>query len=198
MRSIREAVVNSFAHMRYETQPFNEIYLTPSRICISNPGPMPYGSDPLEFAEGRTQSILRNPLIAEVLYYEGTIDRFGTGFRRIFDECDRSGVRYSYDNSDIGFRFCFMRSSIPQAAQAPEMTEDEQELVEMMAKDPSVTLKELSELAGMTPGQVNGIVKRLREKGIVERVGARKNGRWIVKAHLRRHPSYTPKPSHRL
>ena len=180
VRSIREVVVNSFAHMRYETQPFNEIYLTPSEICVFNPGPMPYGCDPVSFANGDRRSVLRNPIVAEVLYYEGTIDKFGTGFRRIFDECEREGIRYRYDNTDQGFMFRFIRSNAKRTVSGPVLTKEESRILELMRNDPGITVREITEMTGMSTGVVNDIVKSLKTKRVITREGARKNGRWVI------------------
>ena len=84
VEAFREIIVNSFAHMKVSKSSSNEIYLTPSKIHIYNPGPLVPGTDPKMFASGEQGSMIRNPLIAMVLYYNRTIDAFGTGFERVF------------------------------------------------------------------------------------------------------------------
>ena len=68
VEAFREIIVNSFAHMKVSKSSSNEIYLTPSKIHIYNPGPLA-GTDPKMFASGEQGSMIRNPLIATVLYY---------------------------------------------------------------------------------------------------------------------------------
>ncbi|MBR6084135.1 MAG: putative DNA binding domain-containing protein [Spirochaetales bacterium] len=184
VRSIREVVVNSFAHMRYETQPFNEIYLTPSEICAFNPGPMADNCDPDSFASGEKRSVLRNPIIAEILYYEGTIDKFGTGFRRIFDECGKEGVRYRYDNTDQGFMFRFIRRPQQMTVTRSVLTIEESEILHLMRADPHISVREITERTGMSTGVVNGLVASLKNKGVLKREGARKNGFWIIESSM--------------
>jgi ATP-dependent DNA helicase RecG len=212
IRAIREAVVNCFTHMRYNTQPGCEIGISPSRVCIINPGSMPYGTDPQMFAEGKQQSILRNTRIAEVLYFKGTIDRFGTGFKTIFEECDKANVGYTYEDSAEGFKIIFERRPAPEDApkDAPEeanedviedtnediiedttveekevpvkveVSDRESKILALMSADPHVTLKSIRQSTGWTEGDVNGIIKTLKSKGLIRRTGARKNGSWIV------------------
>lgn len=57
-----------------------------------------------------TQTI-RNHLkpLPPVLFKNGFIEAFGTGFDRAFSLCEKENVRYYYDNNDFGFTFCFMR-----------------------------------------------------------------------------------------
>ena len=52
--------------------------------------------------------MIRNPLIATVLYYNRTIDAFGTGFERVFRLC--KDIRYQYSNNQFGFTFEFLRN----------------------------------------------------------------------------------------
>ena len=161
-------------------QPFNEIYLTPSRICVFNPGSLPYGSDPVSFASGGLQSMLRNPLIAETLYYNGSIDKFGTGFRRIFDECSREGVRYSYEDTKQGFKFFFERDKTTASGHASVLTEGEKMIVSAIEKDNGTTLRQIEIDTGLTPGVVNRLIMSMKDRRIIERVGAKKNGKWII------------------
>ena len=53
--------------------------------------------------------MIRNPLIATVLYYNKTIDAFGTGFERVFRLC--KDIDYSYSSNQFGFTFEFIRSN---------------------------------------------------------------------------------------
>lgn len=85
----------------------HEICITPSRVHVYNPGPLIPGTDPKEFANHKQGSMIRNPLIAQCLYYNGTIDAFGTGFSRVFGLCKNS--KFEFINNDFGFAFDFIR-----------------------------------------------------------------------------------------
>ena len=94
--------------MRINSASSNEIYITPTRIHIYNPGSLVPGTDPQMFANGSQGSMIRNPLIATVLYYNRTIDAFGTGFERVFHLCGKE--KYRYSNNPFWFAFEFIRS----------------------------------------------------------------------------------------
>lgn len=115
IEEIREIVVNSFAHMRVNPSISNEIYLTPTRVRIYNPGPLVPGTSPEMFANGEKGSMIRNPLIATVLYYNKTIDAFGSGFERVFKLC--APGTYRYHNDSFGFAFAFLRPSVGEIAE---------------------------------------------------------------------------------
>ena len=110
IKAIREIVINAFAHCRYQKGDYNEITITKSKIQIYNPGGIINGASPVDFASGRVGSKIRNPLIATVLFKNGLIDAFGTGFDRTFKVCAENGVDYEYKNDEFGFTFIFKRN----------------------------------------------------------------------------------------
>lgn len=109
VEAIREIVVNSFAHMKVNSSSFSEIYITPTKVHIYNPGFLVKGKSPKDFAKGVIGPIARNPIINTVLYLNKTIESFGTGFARVFKLCEKEGVKYSYKNNEFGFAFEFLR-----------------------------------------------------------------------------------------
>ena len=46
--------------------------------------------------------------------------------------------------------------------------------------NPSFTVKELSSVTGLGTTRIGEIIKELKEKGKIERVGSKKNGYWKV------------------
>lgn len=108
IEAIREIVVNSFAHMKVNNVSAHEIYITPDRIHVYNPGSLIPGTNPKMFANHEQGSMIRNPLIAQALYYNGTIDAFGTGFSRVFNLC--KGMKFNFFDNEFGFSFEFLRS----------------------------------------------------------------------------------------
>ncbi len=85
--AIREAVGNSLCHRDYSNPKGNEVAIFKDRIEIYNPGLFPEEINPEDFFSGHEHSILRNPLIAETMYKSKDIERWGSGIKRIHDEC---------------------------------------------------------------------------------------------------------------
>ena len=65
---------------------------------------------------------------------------------------------------------------------APIVNERETAIIEILRKNPSITLDEVAERIGKSPRTVKTAVKSMQERGIVERVGGKKNGSWVVKS----------------
>ena len=183
VEAFREIIVNSFAHMKVNPSSSNEMYITPTRVHIYNPGPLVPGTDPIMFAKGKQGSMIRNPLIATVLYYNRTIDAFGTGFERVFRLCGEENCRYS--NNQFGFTFEFIRSSDMTNdtinGRINEMiSKDEEAVLRMIREGKHYTIKEISEHINKSVTTVNRIIKKLTEKKLIKRMGSNKRGYWTV------------------
>jgi len=172
---IRESVLNSLCHSSFDTTINNEIYITPTKVVIFNPGTFPSGYEPKDFAYNGVESILRNPLISKILYYSNDIDSWATGFRRIFNLCEKEKVKYSYIKKNQGFEMCFFR------ANTNEKTSDENIIIESIKNDGSITTTELSNLLGKSRKTIQNIINNLKEQGKIERIGSNKTGYWKIK-----------------
>ena len=190
LEAFREIIVNSFAHMNINPSSSYEIFITPTRIHIYNPGPLVPGTDPKMFASGEQGSMIRNPLIATVLYYNKTIDAFGTGFERVFRLC--SHIDYSYSSNQFGFTFEFIRSNDETIngminetindMMSGDLTTDDRQVLELLRKNgQKYTKQDMAKAIGKSLSTVNRIINKLKDKDLVERIGSNKTGVWKAK-----------------
>ena len=186
VEAFREIIVNSFAHMKINSSSSNEIYITPTKIHIYNPGPLVPGTDPKMFASGEQGSMIRNPLIATVLYYNKTIDAFGTGFERVFRLC--KNIDYSYSSNQFGFTFEFIRSNddminnVINDTISGGLTTDERLVLELFKKNRrKYTKQDIANTIRKSVSTVNRVIKSLTEKHLIERIGSNKTGYWRAK-----------------
>jgi len=182
VEAIREIIVNSFVHMKVNNSSFNELYITPTKIHIYNPGFLVKGKSPLDFASGKEGPIARNPLINTVLYLNKTIESFGTGFSRVFSLCDRNNVKYSYGNNEFGFWFDFIRSnnySINDSINDDiRLSETEKMILQLIKSVPEIRMTELAAKSEKSLATVQRALKKLIEVGLIERIGSNKTGYW--------------------
>ncbi len=183
LEAFREIIVNSFAHMKVNSTSSNEIYITPSKIHIYNPGPLVPGTDPQMFASGEQGSMIRNPLIATVLYYNRTIDAFGTGFERVFRLC--KDIKYQYSNNRFGFTFEFLRNHFDTENESKNdsiknLSNAEKELFRMILTGKRYTKQDFADAIGKSPASVQRYLKHLTELGLIRRDGSNKMGQWIA------------------
>lgn len=54
-------------------------------------------------------------------------------------------------------------------------------IVEIMRDNPQITISELSNIIGMSNSGIKKNIAKLKEDGVIERVGSDKSGSWKVK-----------------
>ena len=189
LEAFREIIVNSFAHMKVNLSSYNEIYITPTKIHIYNPGPLVVGTSPEMFASGKQGSMIRNPLIATTLYYNKTIEAFGTGFERVFRLCKDTG--YRYENNQFGFTFEFLRIANNRKAGSKnncnnsledDLSLDEKKVLDFISKNENADFskQDIINHLGKSISTVNRILSSLTKKGKIFRMGSNKSGSWRV------------------
>lgn len=94
LEAIRETLANAICHRDYSL-PFKiEVKVFENRVVVSSPGPLPFGICLEDLDKVDCPSRPRNKLIAQVLYDMHVIENYGSGFRRIREECDKNGNPY--------------------------------------------------------------------------------------------------------
>jgi len=58
------------------------------------------------------ESEIRIATISKILYLSKYIEQFGSGFKRIDSLCKDSGIKYSYESKDNGFKFLIYRPQV--------------------------------------------------------------------------------------
>ena len=186
VKAIREALINSLCHRDYDAPESNKIAIYKDRIDIYNPGRFPEGYTPEDFLSGEQNSIPRNPLIADTLYKSKDIEKWGSGLKRIYEECRQSNVKVEYKTLKDGFSVVFYRKEgfgeTPQKT-PQKATPLETKILEGIKANPEITRQQIAEKTGIAADTAKEYLNRLKKKGLIRRIGPDKGGRWeIVKS----------------
>ena len=74
-----------------------------------------------------------------------------------------------------------MHIAFKEIDEQPEIVTDrEKKIIELVKENPQITLAEISKKIGKSLRTVNSSMKLLQEKGVIERVGSKKNGYWAT------------------
>lgn len=71
------------------------------------------------------------------------------------------------------------KNALPEGDEI-QLSKSEQRVVKLLATDPRITIGALSRRLQLSEAGINKVLAALRKKGIIERVGANKNGSWKV------------------
>lgn len=89
-KAIRELIINAVIHRNYQMSSSVQVAVYDDRVEISSPGSI-YGSLTLEEALSGRSSI-RNKTLARTLEKIDVLEGWGSGFKRIFAQCEEYGV----------------------------------------------------------------------------------------------------------
>jgi ATP-dependent DNA helicase RecG len=189
MKAIREALVNSFCHRDYTIPKGNEIAVFKDRIEIYNPGAFPEGFTPDDFIKGKERSILRNPIIAETLYKSKEIEKWGSGLKRIFEECRSNKVKVEFETLKSGFLAVFYRdlettktgAILKGEGISKGISEGIKFLYSFIEQNPGRRKSSIADEIDKPPKTVERWIKKLREEGRIEFRGSRKTGGYYIK-----------------
>ena len=195
LAALREALINSICHRDYAAPESNYIAVYKDRIEIDNPGSFPEGMDPEDFIFKDEQSVLRNPLIADILYRIKDIEKWGSGLKRIYEECRENGVKVEFRKLKTGFRVIFnRREEFAKPDSDPvrnkfvlssdkvrnKLGENAAQVFVIIMDNPSITAKELASRLGLSLRGIQKIVAKMQKEGMIIRRGARKSGYWEI------------------
>lgn len=185
IEAVREAVINSFAHARYDISVQHEIDIFSNRLSITNPGKFAAGFRPEDFAVRDLHSVLRNEVIAKTLYLCKDVETFGSGLRKIYSLCKERKVRISYTDSETAFSLEFSRTdrnNMPADGTINDTISDlENNILMWLREDGKRTIANLVDISGKSQRTITRAIANLKNKGLIKRVGANKTGHWELK-----------------
>lgn len=186
--AVREAVYNAIIHSNYAALVPIQIRIHEDAVYISNDCVFPVGWT-VETLMERHRSQPYNPNIANGFFRAGYVETWGRGIEKICEACKKHGVpmpEYTLHLEDIMVKFT------PLGHQ--DILKDQNVLINVLINDPlekevlsaikensHITQAQLSIKLNRSDRQIRRVLKELREKGIIERIGSRKSGQWIVK-----------------
>jgi len=192
--ALRESVINAVCHRSYfEKGARIMVEIFDDRLEITNPGGLPKGITSENFG---TLSVTRNPVIASLLHRIDYIERMGTGISRIRNAMTAAGLDEPVFNSQGFFKVVFKRNinnvgkDVGKVGKevgkendifGQSQTDIESKTLQTIVENIAVTIPELSQVLNVTERQVQRIIRKLRDKKLLERKGGRKQGYWEVK-----------------
>ena len=172
--AIREAIVNAVMHRDYlDDSEDILIEIFRNKIEISNPGGLVKGFNPDEFGK---KSRTRNPLIANLLLRADYVEKLGTGINRIKNSIKEAGLPepvFKYNSSFFVGLYDKYYEKVGE-----KVGENENKILNLIKKNKHVTYIQISEMMGMSEKSVYLNVEKLKQKGLIKRIGPDKGGYW--------------------
>lgn len=142
---------------------------------------------PFSDGNGRTARIWQTAILSHwekaftYLPIESMIKKSQNKYYKVIDNCNKAGNATEF----IEFMLKMIDDTIDEITKtttqetAQETTQEK--ILKLIKSNPSITQTQMAKVLGITRDGVSYNIKQLKDNGIIERVGATKNGYWIVK-----------------
>ena len=202
--SFKEAWQNACLHTKWEQMNPPAVYIFSDRIEIISTGGLPSGLTKGEFFRGISRPV--NTKLQKIFGQLGYVEQTGHGVPLIVmhygmqafnisenfinvtipfnPSFNQSGDTFSETTKENGLKISeaeLFEAYAKQLAKKERLNDAQRIILKLLLQDPDFTLHELSAKSGFSVSYVRKILDALRDKKIVERVGANKNGYWKVK-----------------
>lgn len=131
-----------------------------------------------------------NPNIAHVFYLAGFIESWGRGVEKICSACLQDGVHqpvYTINPGDIMIEFTapedrIIRSITDRVTDRVTDHVDKKsiQILELISEDPAYTSVTMAEKLSLSRKTVSQRLKKLKENGVIERIGSDRKGYWKI------------------
>lgn len=181
---MREAIINAIIHSDYskEIPPVFEIFAD-KMVFTSYGGLLPGQSEEDFFS---CSSMPRNRELMRVFKDLGLVEQLGSGMSRILKVYNKNIFKISEHFIKVEFPF-----SVPLNLLSTNngdingningnINGDINRVLLLLEKQPSITAKQMAEVLQISPRKVSRIIKELKEKEIIVRIGSNKTGYWKI------------------
>ena len=189
LEALREAIMNAIVHRDYADSGNTQIRIFDDRIEVWSPGLLPKEINIAEIYK-EARSVPRNKLIMRIFHECGLIENWGTGFQRMLALCRaNNNPDPEFSNRSGAFVISFQKrdNSINKLGDklgdklGEKLGENQRMILKSMKENKNVTIPELSEKVKISTTAIENNIAKLKQKGILERIGPDKGGYWKIK-----------------
>lgn len=181
---MREAVINTIVHSDFskEIPPVFEIFS--DKMVFTSYGGLIPGQSVEDFFS--CSSMPRNRELMRVFKDVGLVEQLGSGMSRILKVYDKSIFQISEHFIKVEFPFSvpkeedIIANGNDNGNDNGDDTLDELKVLEILKCNSAITAKEMAEQMKVSPRKVSRLIKGLKEKEKIVRVGSDRKGYWKV------------------
>lgn len=176
---VNEAIVNAIVHNDWSiTEPLVSFFS--NRIEILSHGGLPHNQTIENFLEGI--SIPRNEKLMRIFLNMGIVEHTGHGIPTIIKRYGRQAfeIKDNYIKVIIPFDEKVLEQQNVGLNVGLNLTHSEDEVIKILLENPNSTAESISNELSLSKRTIERILSSLQVKGVIERIGSKKMGRWKV------------------
>lgn len=171
--ALREAILNAIIHKDY-TSVHIQLSVYDDKIILWNPGKLP-NELPLDRLKHRHPSYPRNKILADIFFKDGYIEAWGRGIRKIIAGFLNAGhPEPHFEELAGGLQLILFKSSEKTVGKTMG------KLLGIIMENPKITREEMALKTGLSIRGVEYNLNKLKEEGLIKRIGPAKGGHWEV------------------
>lgn len=173
---VNEAILNALVHNDW-TIAKPQISMFNDRLEIFSHGGLPNGMTKEQFFDGISKP--RNATLMRIFLNMGLTEHTWHGIPTIVEKYGKDA--FKIESNYIRCTIPFEQEVIDQIDNKNVgLNKTEKKVIELLIEDQSLTSIEIAEKIGVTKRTIERAFKSLQEKNIIERIGSKRDGNWIV------------------
>lgn len=179
----REAWLNACLHNRWSRQTPPAVYMFEDRIEVISVGGLPEGLTLEEFYEGKSKPV--NLELQRIMVQLDYIEQTGHGVPLIVSKYGKEvfDITENFITVTIPFNKGKAVKRDLQKKKGIVLNECDKKILSWMEENSNITVNEISRQIGVGVTTVTKHIRVLREKGIIKRIGSKKNGQWKIEEY---------------
>ena len=116
------------------------------------------------------------------------VEKMGTGIKRIKEECKKHGnIKFKIETNGY-FISTFNLNKIINTSKdlnkdLNNLTQNQEKIILEIKRNTKITQKQLSEIVGINEKNVRNNIAKLKQKGVLQRMGSPKGGHWKIESY---------------
>ena len=142
---------------------------------------------PFHDGNGRTARLWQTAILSHwekaftYLPIESMIKKNQEEYYKVIDNCNKAGNSTEF----IEFMLKMIDDTIDETTknttQETIQETTQEKIINLIRKNPYITQTQMAKILGLTRDGISYNIKQLKDNGILERIGATKNGMWVIK-----------------
>lgn len=188
LEALREALVNALIHRDYAALGDIQVRVSEDRLDVWSPGGLPAGLSSEDLRREGHISRPRNPLLAQVFYYAGLVEGWGTGTTRMIAACLSQGLpEPEFREEAGGLRVTFRTNQFaPERLSAMGLNERQvRALADLNSRgsEQEITNQQYQDITGASRATASRDLDEVLDRGLLRRIGRTGRGtRYVLGA----------------
>jgi ATP-dependent DNA helicase RecG len=184
--ALREAILNAIIHRDY-TGVHIQLSVYENKIILWNPGSLPSKIN-IDRLKEKHPSIPKNRLIADIFFKAGYIEAWGRGIHKIVTEFMNAKLPEPiFENYAGGVQVTLLKDldrdldrDLDKDLDRGVLTNNQIQILKEIEKNKDITQMELSRIIGINDKNIRNNIKKLKDLGLIERIGNTRTGYWKI------------------